>query len=137
MSQLKGRPDVLTRALGPRLTVLGENWPGEPLDRGAMSRRRAFPSELEDWTIANRGRAAGEAAAHVPTEPTLTLDSAGMVYQNDARGGDRLLALRLKNLRTWSNTRQTKGAIILFGRLRRMEAPEFPLATPGQEHDFP
>src|SRR5258707_720100 len=94
---------------------------------------------LEDWTIANswtRGPATGRLI--LPTEQTLTLASAGWSPSTNGSVRGPVVGVTFEKLEDLEQYKgKLKGAIILFGRLRRMEAPEFPLATPWDKSTIP
>src|SRR6266851_5073003 len=136
---LKADLTYLTEHIGPRLT-------GSPkLDQASHWTAEQFKSaglsnvHLEDWTIANswtRGPATGRLI--VPTEQTLTLASAGWSPSTNGPVRGPVVGVtfeKIEDLEPYKG--RLKGAIVLFGRPRKMEAPEFPLATPWDQSTIP
>jgi carboxypeptidase Q len=136
---LKADLTYLTEHIGPRLTGSAKldeasHWTAEQFKAAGLSN-----VHLEDWTIANnwtRGPAAGHLIA--PTEQALTLATAG--WSPSTKGAVRgpvvgVAVEKTEDLEQYKG--KLKGAIVLFGPLRKMEPPEFPLATPWSKGTIP
>jgi carboxypeptidase Q len=136
---LKEDLTYLTVHIGPRLTGSAKldeasHWAAEQFTRAGLAN-----VHLEDWTIANswtRGPATGRLV--VPTEQALTLAAAG--WSPSTKGPVRgpivgVIFEKVEDLEQYKG--KLKGAIVLFGRPKRMEAPEFPLATPWGQSTIP
>src|ERR1700732_4162388 len=136
---LKADLTYLTEHIGPRLTGSAKldqasHWTAEQF-------KAAGPSNvhLEEWTIANswtRGPATGRLI--LPTEQTLTLAAAG--WSPSTNGGVRgpVVGVKFEKLEDLEQYKgKLKGAIVLFSRPRKMEAPEFPLVTPWDKGTIP
>jgi Zn-dependent M28 family amino/carboxypeptidase len=129
----------LTEHIGPRLTGSAKldeasHWTAEQFKAAGLSN-----VHLEDWTIANswtRGPATGRLIA--PTEHVLTLAAAGWSPSTKGVVRGPIVAVRFEKLEDLEPYKgKLKGAIVLFGRPRKMEAPESPLATPWGESTIP
>jgi carboxypeptidase Q len=129
----------LTEHIGARLTGSAKldeasHWTAEQFKAAGLSN-----VHLEDWTIANswtRGPATGRLI--LPTEQTLTLAAAG--WSPSTNGGVRgpVVGVKFEKLEDLEQYKgKLKGAIVLFGRPRKMQAPESPLATPWGESTIP
>jgi len=138
-AELKSNMKYLTDRIGPRLT-------GSPqLDQASHWTLERFKelglsnAHLEPWTIANswtRGPATGRMLS--PTDATLTLATAGWSPSTNGavRGGALGLAYeKLEDLDQYRG--KLKGAIVLLGHPREMEAPGNPLMTPWGEETVP
>src|SRR6266403_1161734 len=136
---LKADLTYLTEHIGPRLTGSAKldeasHWTTEQFKAAGLAN-----VHLEDWTIANswtRGPATGRLV--VPTEQALTLAAAG--WSPSPNGAVRgpvvgVVFEKIEDLEQYKG--KLKGAIVLFGRPRKMVAPEFPLATPWSESTIP
>jgi Zn-dependent M28 family amino/carboxypeptidase len=136
---LKADLTYLTEHIGPRLTGSAKldqasHWTAEQFKAAGLTN-----VHLEDWTIANswtRGPASGRLI--LPTEQTLTLASAGWSPSTNGSVRGPVVGVTFEKLEDLEQYKgKLKGAIVLFGRLRRMEAPEFPLATPWDKSTIP
>jgi len=129
----------LTEHIGPRLTGSAKldeasRWTAEQFKAAGLAN-----VHLEDWTIANswtRGPATGRLI--LPTEQTLTLAAAG--WSPSTKGPVRgpvvgVTFEKIEDLEQYKG--KLKGAIVLFGAPRKMEGPEFPLATPWDKSTIP
>src|SRR5712692_1901518 len=136
---LKADLMYLTEHIGPRLTGSAKldqasHWTAEQFKSAGLSN-----VHLEDWTIANswtRGPSTGRLI--VPTEQTLTLASAGWSPSTNGPVRGPVVGVtfeKIEDLEPYKG--RLKGAIVLFGRPRKMEAPEFPLATPWDKSTIP
>jgi Zn-dependent M28 family amino/carboxypeptidase len=136
---LKADLTYLTEHIGPRLTGSAKldqasHWTAEQFKSAGLSN-----VHLEDWTIANswtRGPSTGRLI--VPTEQTLTLASAGWSPSTNGPVRGPVVSVtfeKIEDLEPYKG--RLKGAIVLFGRPRKMEAPEFPLATPWDQSTIP
>jgi Zn-dependent M28 family amino/carboxypeptidase len=138
-ARLKADLTYLTERIGPRLTGSAKldeasHWTAEQFKAAGLAN-----VHLEDWTIANswtRGPATGRLV--VPTEQILTLAAAG--WSPGTNGAVRgpvvgVIFEKVEDLEQYKGN--LKGAIVLFGRPRKMVAPEFPLATPWSESTIP
>src|SRR5712671_2915748 len=136
---LKTDLTYLTEHIGPRLTGSAKldeasHWTAEQFKAAGLAN-----VHLEDWTIANswtREPATGRLV--VPTEQILTLAAAG--WSPSTNGALRgpvvgVVFEKVEDLEQYKG--KLKGAIVLFGRPRKMVAPEFPLATPWSESTIP
>jgi len=136
---LKADLTYLTERIGPRLTGSAKldeasHWTAEQFKAAGLAN-----VHLEDWTIANswtRGPATGRLV--VPTEQILTLAAAG--WSPSTNGAVRgpvvgVIFEKIEDLEQYKG--KLKGAIVLFGRPRKMVPPEFPLATPWSESTIP
>src|SRR5712671_2693697 len=122
----------LTEHIGPRLTgstnlEAASHWTAEQFKTAGLSN-----VHLEDWTIANswtRGPATGRIIA--PTEQMLTLATAG--WSPGTKGPVRgpVVAVTYEKVEDLEQYKgKLKDAIVLLGRPREMQPPEFPLTTP-------
>lgn len=138
-SILKQNLTYLTEHIGPRLTGSAEldqasHWTAEQFKAAGLSN-----VHLEDWSIANswrRGPASGRTLA--PTEQALTLATAGWSpgTKGDVRGPVVAVTFeRVEDLEQYKG--KLKDAIVLLGRPREMETPEFPLTMPWHEDTIP
>jgi Zn-dependent M28 family amino/carboxypeptidase len=138
-AELKSNLKYLTDRIGPRLT-------GSPqLDRASHWTLERFKeiglsnAHLEPWTIANswtRGPATGHILA--PTEATLTMATAGWSPSTNGAVRGAVLGLAYDKLEDLDKYRgKLKGAIILLGHPREMEAPGNPMTTPWGEETIP
>src|SRR6267378_673567 len=138
-AELKSNMKYLTDRIGPRLT-------GSPqLDRASHWMLERFKelglsnAHLEPWTIANswtRGPATGRILA--PTEVTLTMATAGWSPSTNGTVRGAVLGLAYDKLEDLDKYRgKLKGAIVLLGHLREMEAPGNPMTTPWGEETIP
>lgn len=136
---LKSNLTYLTEQIGARLTgspnmEKASRWTAEQFKAAGLSN-----VNLEAWTIANswtRGPASGRLVA--PGEEVLTLATAG--WSPSTNGAVRGSVVRVvfekpQDLEQYKG--KLKGAIVLFGRPREMQAPEFPLATPWADGTIP
>jgi len=136
---LKADLTYLTEHIGPRLTgstKLDEasHWTAEQFKVAGLSN-----VHLEDWTIANnwtRGPATGHLIA--PTEQVLTLATAGWSPSTNGSVRGPVVGVTVEKTEDLEQYKgKLKGAIVLFGSPRKMEAPEFPLATPWAKGTIP
>jgi len=138
-AELKSNMKYLTDRIGPRLT-------GSPqLDRASRWTLERFKeiglsnAHLEPWTIANswtRGPATGRILS--PTEATLTMATAGWSPSTNGTIRGAVLGLAYDKLEDLDKYRgKLKGAIILLGHPREMEAPGNPMTTPWGEETVP
>jgi carboxypeptidase Q len=136
---LKASLQYLTDRIGPRLT-------GSPqLDRASHWTLERFKelglsnAHLEPWTIANswtRGPATGRTLS--PTEEPLTLAAAGWSPSTNGAVRGAVLGLAYEKLEDLEKYRgKLKGAIVLLGHPREMEAPGNPMTTPWGEETIP
>jgi Zn-dependent M28 family amino/carboxypeptidase len=136
---LKASLQYLTDRIGPRLT-------GSPqLDRASHWTLERFKelglsnAHLEPWTIANswtRGPATGRILS--PTEEPLTLAGAGWSPSTNGAVRGAVLGLAYEKLEDLEKYRgKLKGAIVLLGHPREMEAPGNPMTTPWGEETIP
>jgi Zn-dependent M28 family amino/carboxypeptidase len=138
-AELKSSIKYLTDRIGPRLT-------GSPqLDRTSHWTLERFKeiglsnAHLEPWTIANswtRGPATGRILS--PTEAILTMATAGWSPSTSGAVRGAVLGLAYDKLEDLDKYRgKLKGAIILLGHPREMEAPGNPMTTPWGEETIP
>src|SRR5713226_5085031 len=136
---LKQNLTYLTEHIGPRLTGSAKldeasRWTAEQFKAAGLSN-----VHLEDWTIANgwtRGPASGRIV--VPTEQMLTLATAGWSGSTKGPVQGPVVGVVFDKLEDLEQYRgKLKDAIVLFGRLKEMQEPEFPLATPWAEGTIP
>src|SRR5258708_17017325 len=136
---LKQTLTYLTEHIGPRLTGstnldAASHWTAEQFKAAGLSN-----VHLEDWTIANswtRGPASGRIIA--PTEQMLTLATAG--WSPGTKGPVRgpVVAVTFEKVEDLEQYKgKLKDAIVLLGRAREMQPPEFPLTTPWHEGTIP
>jgi Zn-dependent M28 family amino/carboxypeptidase len=138
-AEMKSNMKYLTDGIGPRLT-------GSPqLDRASRWTLERFKelgllnAHLEPWTIANswtRGPVTGRILS--PTERTLTMAAAGWSPSTNGAVRGAVLGLAYEKLEDLDKYRgKLKGAIVLLGHPREMEAPGNPLTTPWGEETIP
>jgi len=136
---LKANLTYLTEHIGPRLTGSAKldeasHWTAEQFKAAGLSN-----VHLEDWTIANnwtRGPATGRLVA--PTEQSLTLATAGWSPSTNGPVRGPVVGVRVEKTEDLEQYKgKLKGAIVLFGALRKMDPPEFPLATPWGKGTIP
>ena len=138
-AELKSNMKYLTDRIGPRLT-------GSPqLDRASHWTLERFKeiglsnARLEPWTIANnwtRGPATGRILS--PTEATLTMATAGWSPSTNGAIRGAVLGLAYDKLEDLDKYRgKLKGAIVLLGHPRELEAPGNPMTTPWGEETIP
>jgi carboxypeptidase Q len=138
-AELKSNIKYLTDRIGPRLT-------GSPqLDRASHWTLERFKeiglsnAHLEPWTIANswtRGPATGRILS--PTEAILTMATAGWSPSTSGAVRGAVLGLAYDKLEDLDKYRgKLKGAILLLGHPREMEAPGNPMTTPWGEETIP
>src|SRR6266404_5122268 len=136
---LKAKLKYLTENIGPRLTGSAKldeasHWTAEQFKAAGLSN-----VHLEDWTIANnwtRGPATGRLVA--PTEQSLTLATAGWSPSTNGPVRGPVVGVRVEKTEDLEQYKgKLKGAIVLFGALRKMDPPEFPLATPWGKGTIP
>jgi Zn-dependent M28 family amino/carboxypeptidase len=136
---LKQNLTYLTEHIGPRLTGstnldAASHWTAEQFIAAGLSN-----VHLEDWTIANswtRGPASGRIIA--PTEQMLTLATAG--WSPGTKGPVRgpVVAVTFEKVEDLEQYKgKLKDAIVLLGRAREMQPPEFPLTTPWHGESIP
>jgi carboxypeptidase Q len=136
---LKTNLQYLADRIGPRLT-------GSPqLDQASHWTLERFKElglsnvHLEPWTIANswtRGPATGRILS--PTEEPLTLAGAGWSPSTNGAVRGAVLGLAYEKLEDLEKYRgKLKGAIVLLGHPREMEAPGNPMTTPWGEETIP
>src|SRR6266849_5421342 len=136
---LKQNLTYLTEHIGPRLTGstnldAASHWTAEQFKAAGLSN-----VHLEDWTIANswtRGPASGRIVA--PTEQLLTLATAG--WSPGTKGPVRgpVVAVTYEKAEDLERYKgKLKDAIVLLGRPREMQTPEFPLTTPWHGETIP
>src|SRR6266436_735399 len=138
-SLLKADLTYLTEHIGPRLTGSPKldqsgHWTGEQFKAAGLSN-----VHLEDWTIANswtRGPATGRLI--LPNEQTLTLAAAGWSPSTNGAVRGPVVGVTFEKVEDLEQYKgKLKGAIVLLGRPRKMEAPEFPLVTPWDKGTIP
>jgi Zn-dependent M28 family amino/carboxypeptidase len=138
-AEMKSNMKYLTDRIGPRLT-------GSPrLDRASHWTLEQFKelglsnAHLEPWTIANswtRGPVTGRILS--PTGETLTMATAGWSPSTNGAVRGAVLGLAYEKLEDLDKYRgKLKGAIVLLGHPREMEAPGNPLTTPWGEETIP
>jgi Zn-dependent M28 family amino/carboxypeptidase len=138
-AEMKSNMKYLTDGIGPRLT-------GSPqLDRASHWTLERFTelglsnAHLEPWTIANswtRGPVTGRILS--PTEGTLMMAAAGWSPSTNGAVRGAVLGLAYEKLEDLDKYRgKLKGAIVLLGHPREMEAPGNPLTTPWGEETIP
>jgi Zn-dependent M28 family amino/carboxypeptidase len=136
---LKANLTFLTEHIGPRLTGSAKldeasHWTAEQFKAAGLSN-----VHLEDWTIANnwtRGPATGRLIA--PTEQSLTLATAGWSPSTNGPVPGPVVGVSVEKTEDLEQCKgKLKGAIVLFGAPRKMEPPEFPLATPWGKGTIP
>jgi Zn-dependent M28 family amino/carboxypeptidase len=138
-AELKSNMEYLTDRIGPRLT-------GSPqLDRASHWTLERFKelglsnAHLEPWTVANswtRGPATGRILA--PTNAILTMATAGWSPSTNGTIRGAVLGLAYDKLADLDKYRgKLKGAIVLLGHPREMEAPGNPMTTPWGEETIP
>jgi carboxypeptidase Q len=136
---LKTNLQYLTGHIGPRLTGSPQldqasHWTLEQFKELGLSN-----AHLEPWTIANswtRGPATGRILS--PTEQTLTLAGAGWSPSTNGAVRGAVLGLAYEKLEDLEKYRgKLKGAIVLLGHPREMEAPGNPMTTPWGEETIP
>jgi Zn-dependent M28 family amino/carboxypeptidase len=138
-AEMKSNMKYLTDGIGPRLT-------GSPqLDRASRWTLERFKelglsnAHLEPWTIANswtRGPVTGRILS--PTEGTLMMAAAGWSPSTNGAVRGAVLGLAYEKLEDLDKYRgKLKGAIVLLGHPREMEAPGNPLTTPWGEETIP
>jgi Zn-dependent M28 family amino/carboxypeptidase len=138
-AEMKSNMKYLTDGIGPRLT-------GSPqLDRASHWTLERFKelglsnAHLEPWTIANswtRGPVTGRILS--PTEGTLMMAAAGWSPSTNGAVRGAVLGLAYEKLEDLDKYRgKLKGAIVLLGHPREMEAPGNPLTTPWGEETIP
>jgi len=136
---LKQDLTYLTEHIGPRLTGSAKldeasHWTSEQFKAAGLSN-----VHLEEWTIANswtRGPASGRIVA--PTEQTLTLATAGWSLGTKGSVRGPVVAVtfeRVEDLEPYKG--KLKDAIVLLGRPREMQTPEFPLTMPWHNDTIP
>jgi carboxypeptidase Q len=136
---LKADLTYLTEHIGARLTGSAK------LDEASHWTMEQFKSvglanaHLEDWTIANswaRGAASGHVIA--PSEETLTLATAG--WSPGTKGAVRgpIVAVTFEKVEDLEQYKgKLKDAIVLLGRPREMQPPEFPLSAAWHDGTIP
>jgi len=138
-SSLKGNLTYLTERIGPRLTGstkldTASHWTEEQFKAAGLAN-----VHLEEWTVANgwgRGPASGRILA--PAEQMLTLATAGWSpgTKGPVRGPVVAVAFeKVEDLEQYKG--KLKDAIVLLGRVREMQAPEFPLTMPWHNDAIP
>src|SRR5712671_1114569 len=136
---LKQNLTYLTEHIGPRLTGstkldTASHWTEEQFKVAGLAN-----VHLEEWTVANswmRGPASGRILA--PAEQTLTLATAGWSpgTKGPVRGPVVAVAFeKVEDLEQYKG--KLKDAIVLLGRVREMQAPEFPLTMPWHNDAIP
>jgi len=138
-AELKSNMKYLTDHIGPRLTG------SRQLDRAShwtLERFKEFGlsnAHLEPWTIANswmRGPATGRILS--PTEAKLMMAAAGWSPSTNGTVRGAVLGLAYDKLEDLDKYRgKLKGAIVLLGQPREMEAPGNPMTTPWGEETIP
>jgi Zn-dependent M28 family amino/carboxypeptidase len=136
---LKQNLTYLTERIGPRLTGsanldTASHWTAEQFKAAGLSN-----VHLEEWTIANswtRGPASGRIVA--PTEQMLTLATAG--WSPGTKGPVRgpvvaVIFEKAEDLEPYKG--KLKDAIVLLGRPRELQTPEFPLTMPWRSDTIP
>jgi carboxypeptidase Q len=136
---LKGNLEYLADRIGPRLTGSPQldqasHWTVEQFKEMGLSN-----VHLEPWTIANgwtRGPSTGRIVS--PTESALTLAAAGWSPSSNGPVHGVVVGLTYEKLEDLEKYRgKLKGAIILLGHPREMEAPGNPMTTPWAEETIP
>jgi Zn-dependent M28 family amino/carboxypeptidase len=129
----------LTEHIGPRLTGstnldAASHWTAEQFKAAGLAN-----VHLEEWSIANswtRGPASGRILA--PAEQMLTLATAGWSpgTQGPVRGPVVAVTFeKVEDLEPYKG--KLKDAIVLLGRPREMQTPEFPLTMPWHHDTIP
>jgi carboxypeptidase Q len=136
---LKANLQYLTDHIGPRLTG------SEQLDKASRWTMEQFKAlglsnvHLESWTIANgwtRGPATGRIIS--PTEDAITLAAAGWSPGTNGPVRGAVVGVAYEKLEDLEKYRgKLRGAIVLLGHMREMEAPGNPLTTPWGEETIP
>jgi Zn-dependent M28 family amino/carboxypeptidase len=136
---LKQNLTYLTEHIGPRLTGspnldAASHWTAEQFKAAGLSN-----VNLEGWTIANswtRGPASGRIIA--PTELSLTLATAGWSPGTNGPVRGPVVAVTFEKLEDLEQYKgKLKDAIVLLGRPREMQTPEFPLTAPWHSDTIP
>jgi carboxypeptidase Q len=136
---LKANLQYLADRIGPRLTGSSQldqasRWTMEQFKELGLSN-----AHLEPWTIANswtRGPATGRIVS--PFESTLTLAAAGWSPSSNGPVRGAVLGLAYDKLEDLEKYRgKLKGAIVLLGQPKEMEAPGNPMTTPWAEETIP
>jgi len=138
-AELKSNMKYLTDRIGPRLTGSPQldhasHWTLERFKEMGLSNAR-----LEPWTIANSWTR-GPATARIlsPTEATLTMATAGWSPSTNGAIRGAVLGLAYDKLEDLDKYRgKLKGAIVLLGHPRELEAPGNPMTTPWSEETIP
>jgi len=138
-AMLKADLTYLAEHIGPRLTGSAKldeasHWTMEQFKAAGLAN-----SHLEEWTIANSW-ARGPAWGHViaPSEETLTLATAGWSpgTKGAVRGPVVAVAFdKVEDLEQYKG--KLKDAIVLLGRPREMQPPEFPLSAAWLDGTIP
>jgi carboxypeptidase Q len=136
---LKANLQYLADRIGPRLTGSSQ------LDQASRWTMQQFKElglsnvHLEPWTIANswtRGPATGRIVS--PFESTLTLAAAGWSPSSNGPVRGAVLGVAYDKLEDLEKYRgKLKGAIVLLGQPKEMEAPGNPMTTPWAEETIP
>jgi carboxypeptidase Q len=136
---LKVNLQHLTDHIGARLTGSPQldqasHWTTEQFKALGLSNVR-----LESWTIANswtRGPATGRIIT--PTEDAITLAAAGWSPGTNGPVRGAVVGVAYEKLEDLEKYRgKLRGAIVLLGQMREMEAPGNPLTTPWAEETIP
>jgi carboxypeptidase Q len=136
---LKADLTYLTEHIGPRLTGSAKldeasHWTLEQFKAAGLAN-----VHLEDWMIANswaRGAASGRIIT--PSEEMLTLATAG--WSPGTKGAVRgpVVAVTFEKVEDLEQYKgKLKDAIVLLGRPREMQPPEFPLAAAWHDGTIP
>ncbi|HLZ90971.1 MAG TPA: M20/M25/M40 family metallo-hydrolase [Candidatus Acidoferrum sp.] len=137
--KLKADLTYLTEHIGPRLTGSAKleqasHWTAEQFKAAGLSN-----VNLEPWTIANswtRGQASGRLV--LPAEQSLTLASAGWSPSSNGPVRGPVVGVTFEKIADLDQYKgKLRGAIVLLGRPRQMEAPGFPLSTPWAQGTIP
>ena len=136
---LKADLTYLAEHIGPRLTGSAKldeasHWTMEQFKTAGLAN-----AHLEDWTIANSW-ARGPAWGHViaPSEEMLTLATAG--WSPGTKGAVRgpVVAVAFEKIEDLEQYKgKLKDAIVLLGRPREMQPPEFPLSAAWLDGTIP
>jgi Zn-dependent M28 family amino/carboxypeptidase len=136
---LKQNLTYLTEHIGPRLTGspnldAASHWTEEQFKAAGLSN-----AHLEDWTIAKswtRGPASGRILS--PKEEVLTLAAGGWSPSTKGPVRGPVVAVSFEKIEDLEQYKgKLKDAIVLLGRPREMQPPEFPLATPWHQDTIP
>jgi carboxypeptidase Q len=136
---LKANLTYLAEHIGPRLTGSAKlddasHWTMEQFKAAGLAN-----AHLEDWTIANswaRGPASGRIVS--PSEERLTLATAGWSPSTKGPVRGPVVAVAFEKVEDLEQYKgKLKDAIVLLGRPREMQPPEFPLTAAWKDGTIP